>query len=97
HQQKPFFLYYALHQPHVPRIPNPKFRGMTPHGVRGDVIVEMDWCIGKVLKKIDELGLKDNTLVIFSSDTGPVLNDGYKDQAIELNGQHRMAGPLRGG
>ncbi|ENM5926809.1 arylsulfatase [Vibrio mimicus] len=97
HQQKPFFLYYALHQPHVPRIPNPKFRGVTPHGVRGDVIVEMDWCIGKVLKKIDELGLKDNTLVIFSSDNGPVLNDGYKDQAIELNGQHRMAGPLRGG
>ncbi|MEF2482510.1 arylsulfatase [Vibrio mimicus] len=97
HQQQPFFLYYALHQPHVPRIPNPKFRGVTPHGVRGDVIVEMDWCIGKVLKKIDELGLKDNTLVIFSSDNGPVLNDGYKDQAIELNGQHRMAGPLRGG
>ncbi|ENM5815770.1 arylsulfatase [Vibrio mimicus] len=97
HQQEPFFLYYALHQPHVPRIPNPKFRGVTPHGVRGDVIVEMDWCIGKVLKKIDELGLKDNTLVIFSSDNGPVLNDGYKDQAIELNGQHRMAGPLRGG
>jgi arylsulfatase A-like enzyme len=96
-QEKPFFLYYALHQPHVPRIPNPKFRGVTPHGVRGDVIVEMDWCIGKVLDKLDALDLADNTLVIFSSDNGPVLNDGYKDQAVALNGEHRMAGPLRGG
>jgi arylsulfatase A-like enzyme len=96
-QNTPFFLYYAMHQPHVPRIPNPKFRGATPHGVRGDVIVEMDWCIGQLLNKIDELGLKQNTIVIFSSDNGPVLNDGYKDQAIELNGQHKMAGPLRGG
>ena len=96
-QNTPFFLYYAMHQPHVPRIPNPKFRGATPHGLRGNVIVEMDWCIGQILNKIDELGLKQNTIVIFSSDNGPVLNDGYKDQAIELNGQHKMAGPLRGG
>ncbi len=96
-QNTPFFLYYAMHQPHVPRIPNPKFRGATPHGVRGDVIVEMDWCVGKVLDKLEELGLKDNTIVIFSSDNGPVLNDGYKDRAIELNGEHKMAGPLRGG
>ncbi len=96
-QNTPFFLYYAMHQPHVPRIPNPKFRGTTPHGVRGDVIVEMDWCIGKVLDKLEQLGLKENTIVIFSSDNGPVLNDGYKDQAIELNGEHKMAGPLRGG
>lgn len=96
-QDQPFFLYYALHQPHVPRIPNPRFRGATPHGVRGDVIVEMDWCIGQVLDKLEELQLADNTIVIFSSDNGPVLNDGYKDQAVEFNGEHRMAGPLRGG
>ncbi|WP_367988867.1 arylsulfatase [Vibrio sp. NTOU-M3] len=96
-QDKPFFLYYALHQPHVPRIPNPRFRGVTPHGVRGDVIVEMDWCIGQVLDKLDELNLSDDTIVIFSSDNGPVLNDGYKDLAVEQNGEHQMAGPLRGG
>ena len=96
-QDQPFFLYYAFHQPHVPRIPNPRFRGATPHGVRGDVIVEMDWCIGQVLDKLEELQLADNTIVIFSSDNGPVLNDGYKDQAVEFNGEHRMAGPLRGG
>lgn len=96
-QDQPFFLYYALHQPHVPRIPNPRFKGATLHGVRGDVIVEMDWCIGQVLDKLEELQLADNTIVIFSSDNGPVLNDGYKDQAVEFNGEHRMAGPLRGG
>ncbi|WP_070971068.1 sulfatase family protein [Vibrio sonorensis] len=96
-QNKPFFLYYALHQPHVPRIPNPRFRGTTPLGVRGDVIAEMDWCIGNVLDSLDNLGIADNTIVIFSSDNGPVLNDGYKDEAVERNGDHRMAGPLRGG
>ncbi|KIE20092.1 arylsulfatase [Vibrio sinaloensis] len=96
-QDQPFFLYYALHQPHVPRIPNPRFRGVTPHGVRGDVIVEMDWCIGQVLDKLEALGLEDNTLIIFSSDNGPVLNDGYKDDAVKLNGDHKMTGPLRGG
>ncbi|WP_038195116.1 sulfatase family protein [Vibrio nigripulchritudo] len=96
-QNEPFFLFYALHQPHVPRIPNPKFRGSTPHGVRGDVIVEMDWCIGQVLDKLDALNLQDDTIVIFSSDNGPVLNDGYKDEAVVLNGDHKMAGPLRGG
>jgi arylsulfatase A-like enzyme len=57
----------------------------------------MDWCIGQVLDKLEELQLADNTIVIFSSDNGPVLNDGYKDQAVEFNGEHRMAGPLRGG
>lgn len=97
HRDEPFFLYYALHQPHVPRIPNPRFRGVTPFGVRGDVIAEMDWCIGLVLDKLDALKLTDDTIVIFSSDNGPVLNDGYKDQAVELNGEHKMAGPLRGG
>lgn len=96
-QDQPFFLYYALHQPHVPRIPNPRFRGVTPYGVRGDVIAEMDWCIGQVLDKLDELDLTENTIVIFSSDNGPVLNDGYKDQAVERNGNHKMTGPLRGG
>jgi len=96
-QNEPFFLFYAMHQPHVPRIPNPKFRGSTPHGVRGDVIVEMDWCIGQLLDKLEELSLKDNTIVVFSSDNGPVLNDGYKDEAVDLNGEHKMAGPLRGG
>ena len=96
-KEKPFFLYYALHQPHVPRLPNPRFVGVTKLGPRGDVIVELDWCVGEIMKHIEDQGLKEDTIIIFSSDNGPVLDDGYVDQAEELNGNHKAAGPLRGG
>jgi len=92
-----FFLYYAFHQPHVPRIPGPRFKGATTHGPRGDVIVEMDWCVGEILDTLERLEIKEETIVIFSSDNGPVLDDGYDDQAEELNGSHHAAGALRGG
>ena len=97
HRDEPFFLYYALHQPHVPRLPAPRFAGATGLGPRGDVIVEMDWCVGELMKTLEELGLRENTLVLFSSDNGPVLDDGYQDRAYDLNLDHRPAGPLRGG
>ncbi len=97
HKEQPFFLYYAFHQPHVPRLPGPRFKGATPQGARGDVIVEMDWCVGQMLDALERLGLKENTIVIFSSDNGPVLDDGYDDHAVALNGEHSAAGPLRGG
>ena len=97
HRRRPFFLYYAFHQPHVPRVPGLRFAGTTGLGPRGDVIAEMDWCVGEILKELDALGLGEDTLVIFSSDNGPVLDDGYEDQAAELCGEHRPAGPLRGG
>lgn len=96
-KDRPFFLYYAFHQPHVPRLPGSRFKGATTLGARGDVIIEMDWCVGKMLDELERLGIKENTIVIFSSDNGPVLDDGYEDQAEELNGSHRAAGPLRGG
>ena len=96
-KENPFFLYFGLHQPHVPRTPNERFAGATGMGPRGDAIAEADWCVGEVLRQLEELGLLENTLVIFSSDNGPVLNDGYKDQAVELLGDHTPAGPLRGG
>lgn len=96
-REQPFFLYYALHQPHVPRLPGKRFAGTTRLGARGDVIAEMDWCVGEMLKTLDRLGLRDNTIVIFSSDNGPVLDDGYEDRAVELSANHRPAGPLRGG
>ena len=92
-----FFLYYAFHQPHVPRLPGPRFRSATTLGVRGDVIVEMDWCVGEMLDALERLGIKENSIIIFSSDSGPVLDDGYEDQAEELKGTHKAAGPLRGG
>ncbi|MFU8781289.1 MAG: sulfatase family protein [Kiritimatiellia bacterium] len=94
---RPFFLYYAFHQPHAPRLPGPRFKGATPHGARGDVIVELDWCVGQMLEALDKLGIRENTIVIFSSDNGPVLDDGYADKAVELAGDHKPAGPLRGG
>jgi len=97
HRHEPFFLYYALHQPHVPRLPSRRFAGATPRGARGDVIAELDWCVGEFLATLDELGLARDTVVLFSSDNGPVLDDGYQDQAVPLCGDHRPAGPLRGG
>jgi arylsulfatase A-like enzyme len=95
--KKPFFLYFATHDIHVPRVPHPRFRGETNLGPRGDVIVEFDWSAGQVLKLLDELGIADNTLVILSSDNGPVVKDGYMDDAVEKLGDHKPAGPLRGG
>lgn len=96
-KEKPFFLYYSLHQPHVPRLPNEKFKGASKLGVRGDVILELDWCVGEMVAHLESLQLLEDTIIIFSSDNGPVLDDGYKDDAWDLNGAHLPAGPLRGG
>lgn len=97
HKNEPFFLYYAFQQPHVPRTPHPRFVGSSGMGPRGDVIVEADWAIGEFIKTLEEEGLMDNTLIIFTSDNGPVVNDGYHDDAVEKLGDHTPGGPLRGG
>jgi len=97
HKNEPFFLYYALQQPHVPRTPHPRFVGNTGMGPRGDVIVEADWCIGELMKTLEEQDLLENTLIVLSSDNGPVLNDGYHDDAVSKVGKHTPSGPLRGG
>jgi len=96
-KDRPFFLYFATHDIHVPRVPQERFKGSSQCGVRGDAIVQMDWCMGEVLGTLDRLGLRENTLVIFSSDNGPVVNDGYADGAAESLNGHRPAGALRGG
>jgi arylsulfatase A-like enzyme len=97
HKGRPFFLYFATHDIHVPRVPHARFVGQTTMGPRGDVIVQFDWCVGQLLAALDRLHLTENTLVIFSSDNGPVLDDGYKDGAVEKVGDHKPAGPWRGG
>lgn len=97
HKNEPFFLYYAMQQPHVPRTPHPRFVGTSGMGPRGDVILEADWCVGEFIKTLDDEGLLENTLIIFSSDNGPVLNDGYFDQAVEKIGNHKPNGVFRGG
>ena len=96
-KETPFFLYYALHQPHVPRIPSKRFEGYTNKGPRGDVIAELDWCVGEILEHLKKHELDKNTIIVFSSDNGPVLDDGYKDLSVEKCGTHKPAGPLRGG
>lgn len=97
HKNAPFFLYYGLHQPHVPRTPHERFAGSTTMGARGDAIIEADWCVGELIAHLEQAGLLENTLILFSSDNGPVLNDGYKDFAVELAGRHDPNGGLRGG
>lgn len=96
-REKPFFLFYATHENHVPRIPHPRFRGSSGLGVRGDAVVQFDWGVGVLIETLRAQGKLENTLIIVSSDNGPVLYDGYYDGAMELNGDHRPAGPHRGG
>ncbi len=96
-KDKPFFLFYTLQQPHVPRTPHPRFVGSSGMGPRGDVIKEADWCIGELYNHLEENNLLENTIIIISSDNGPVLNDGYYDDAVEKLGDHTPAGKLRGG
>jgi arylsulfatase A-like enzyme len=97
HRAKPFFLFFALHDPHVPRVPHPRFVGKSGMGPRGDAIVQADSCVGEVLATLDRMKLADDTLVIVTSDNGPVIDDGYKDDAVEKLGRHKPAGPFRGG
>ncbi len=75
-KSNPFFLYFATHDIHVPRVPHARFAGKSGLGARGDVILELDATVGRILRTLDSLGLTKNTLVIFSSDNGPVLDDG---------------------
>jgi arylsulfatase A-like enzyme len=96
-KDKPFFLYFSTHDIHVPRVPNQRFAGKSGMGPRGDVILEFDWSVGEIIKAIDDLKLSSRTIVIVTSDNGPVVDDGYKDEAVEKLGKHRPAGPLRGG
>ena len=94
-KDKPFFLYFATNDVHVPRFPHPRFRGKSSMGLRGDAIVQFDWSVGEILKALDRLGLRENTLIILSSDNGPVIDDGYEDRAEELLGAHKPSGGLR--
>ena len=96
-KENPFFLFYTLQQPHVPRTPHPRFEGTSGMGPRGDAIVEADWCIGELYNHLKKSNLLENTILILSSDNGPVLNDGYYDAAVEKLGDHTPSGILRGG
>ena len=96
-KERPFFLYLASHDIHVPRVAHERFQGATPLGPRGDCIVQLDWTVGEVMKAVERLGIAKDTLVVFCSDNGPVLDDGYRDDAVEKLGDHAPAGPFRDG
>ena len=95
-KEQPFFLYFSFHDIHVPRLPDTRFAGATKMGVRGDAIVQMDYITGELINHLEKRGLKENTIIVFSSDNGPVLDDGYADGAVELLGNHKPGGPYRG-
>lgn len=97
----PFFLMFSAVDIHVPRLPHPRFAGTSALGTRGDVIHQLDWSVGQLMARLGQLGIAENTIVIFSSDNGPFLDDGYADSAILLNQNpegisHSPTGLLRG-
>lgn len=102
-KDEPFFLYFASQDIHVPRAPHPRFQGATELGFRGDAMVQFDWSVGEILKALKQHGLEENTIVIFSSDNGPVYDDGYDDgskvrtSTKESDNGHDGSGPFRGG
>jgi arylsulfatase A-like enzyme len=96
HKDAPFFLEVGLFEPHVPRVAAPPFVGKSDCGLRGDVIEQIDWEVGEIMKALDRLKLANNTLVIFSSDNGPILFDGYFDRSEEDLNDHQPTGGLRG-
>jgi arylsulfatase A-like enzyme len=102
-KNKPFFLYFASQDIHVPRAPHPRFQGATSLGYRGDAMVQFDWSVGQIMQALKDNGLEENTIVIFSSDNGPVYDDGYDDgskvrtSTKESDNGHDGSGPYRGG
>ncbi len=96
-REEPFFLYFATHENHVPRMPHPRFQGASSLGPRGDAIAQFDWSVGKLVEVLKETDQYRDTLIIITSDNGPVLFDGYWDGAEQKNGDHQAAGPYRGG
>ena len=96
-KDKPFFLYFATNDVHVPRYPNSRFWGKTDMGLRGDAIVQFDWSVGEIVNALEKAGIRENTLIIVTSDNGPVVDDGYADQAVEKLMNHKPWGPFRGG
>ena len=88
HQDEPFFIYLAHAMPHVYLYVSEKFAGQSKRGLYGDVIMEIDWSVGQLRSKLEELGLDDNTLIVFTSDNGPWLPYGIDGGS---------AGPLKGG
>lgn len=96
-KDKPFFLYYAPNENHVPRVVHERFQGSSSLGPRGDALAVFDWCVGRLVETLKANGQYDNTMIVLSSDNGPVLFDGYWEAGIEEQGDHKASGPWAGG
>ena len=95
---KPLFLYFCTNDIHVPRDPHARFRGKSPLGIRGDVTLQMDDSLGRLMTALETAGYPaTETLIIFTSDNGPVISDGYLDRARIDCADHKPAHPWRGG
>ncbi|MDW7692906.1 arylsulfatase [Flammeovirgaceae bacterium SG7u.111] len=92
-KDKPFFLYLATINIHHPFTPAPQFKGTSQCGLYGDFIHELDWIVGEVVKSLEEMGVAENTLVIFTSDNGGMLNHGGQDA---WKAGHQLNGDLLG-
>ena len=92
---KPFFMYVSLTQPHLPTEPNPAFKGKTGNGDWADMLTEMDGNVGQMMEVVDRLGIRDNTIVIFTSDNGPEFFRPWDGWAGPWRGQYFTA--LEGG
>jgi arylsulfatase A-like enzyme len=95
-KDRPFFLYFATHDIHVPRVPHARFAGTSQCGTRGDAIQELDWSVAEIMAVLDRCRIANNTLVIFSSDNGGVMDDGYQDGSGSDTSGHKCNGVLRG-
>jgi arylsulfatase A-like enzyme len=93
---QPFFVYFAPNAIHEPILPNAKFTG-SPLGKYGDFIRELDGSVGQILDTLDRLKLADNTLVIFTSDNGGVVNPNNASASAATKAGLKINGPLRGG
>lgn len=97
---QPFFLYYAMTTPHNPIVPHQEFVGTSRAGAYGDFVVELDHHVGRILRKIADLGIEKNTIVIFTSDNGPVdRTNGYRARWVRGDTSiygHDSNGPFRG-
>lgn len=94
--REPFFLYFATHDAHEPRIVNPRFEGTSGAGRYGDMVAQFDASVGEVVDALKDAGIYDNTIIIISSDNGPMIKEAYDDGALEGLGGHDPYNGLRG-
>lgn len=104
--EQPFFLYFPLTAPHKPALPHPRFQGKTGLGPYGDFVMQVDWTVGELLRVVDEAGIFENTLVIYTSDNGSYMYrqtdasepDHVSDSTVQgyYEGNHTANGDLRG-